>query len=456
MGNQRPTSRLSWIRRIEASKLLTAISKFRFGVKPKLQWLREEVINAPLEPILHPSSRRIWWLGLSIFAGNAVFAWIWSVWLPQPYENLALRFIASALGLALMVPKINHDPDSLLAQRVFSIVFWLELPVFFTWMYLCNSASPVWLASTASMLLIYYLVTDWRLASLGTINGFLVSLIAFALAGPTVAPFPDGQIAVHAVVFAFVWFSALVLNLSSANLRRTHLSHTLATIGIMAHELRTPLSTAALLGDAMQMEVARWPSSPLAPQIEKLAVRLHRLVRTMNHQIDTQITNAKLRELPRPTELVSATRLVADAVANYPYASSRQERCVRVVNHDEFNFRSCSRQFSQVLDNLIKNALHSLMAADSSYAPGALRIEISAHKNDKNYGTIIVEDDGMGIKPEALLQIFKPFFSSNKDTGHGLGLAFCQQVVRSAGGSISVKSRFAVGATFVIVLPIAK
>ena len=203
MGNQKTTSRLLWIRRIEASKLLTATSKFRFGVKPKLQWLREEVVNAPFEPILHPSSRRLWWLGLSIFAGNAVFAWIWSVWLPQPYENLALRFIASALGLALMVPKINHDPDSLLAQRVFNIVFWLELPVFFTWMYLCNSASPVWLASTASMLLIYYLVTDWRLASLGTINGFLVSLIAFALAGPTVAPFPDGQIAVHAVVFAF-------------------------------------------------------------------------------------------------------------------------------------------------------------------------------------------------------------------------------------------------------------
>jgi two-component system, CAI-1 autoinducer sensor kinase/phosphatase CqsS len=452
MGNQRTTSRLSWIRRIEASKLLTAISKFRFGVKPKLQWLREEVINAPLEPILHPSSRRIWWLGLSIFAGNAVFAWIWSVWLPQQYENLALRFIASILGLTLMVSRINHDPDSLLAQRVFSIVFWLELPVFFSWMYLCNSGNPVWLATTASMLLIYYLVTDWRLATLGTINGFLLSLMVFTLAGPTVAPFPDGQVAVHVIVFAFTWSIALLLNLSSANLRRSQLSHTLATIGIMAHELRTPLSTAALLGDAMQMEATLWPNSPLAPQIHKLAVRLQRVVRNMNHQIDTQISNAKLRQLPRPTELVSATRLVTDAVANYPYAGSLQEHCVQVVIHDEFTFRSCSRQFSQVLDNLIKNALYSLMAADSSYAPGALRIEISAHKN---YGTITIEDDGVGIKPEALQQIFKPFFSSNKDTGHGLGLAFCQQVIQSAGGSISVKSRFAVGAIFLIALPIA-
>ena len=394
----------------------------------------------------------MWWLGLSIFAGNAVFAWVWSVWLPQPYENLALRAVASLLGFCLMLRKVNQDPDSPLAQQIFTLVFWLELPVFFSWMYLCNSGSPVWLATTASMVLIYYLVTDWRLATVGTITGFLLAWMVFILAGPTVAPFPEGQEAVHAVVFAFTWSIALVLNLSSANLRRVHLSHTLTTIGIMAHELRTPLSTAALLGEAMEMEAKRWPSSPLAPQIQKLAERLHRLARNMNHQIDTQIANAKLRELPRHSELVSAAHLVNDVVANYPYSATRQQHCVRVVVHDDFRFRSSSRQFSQVLDNLIKNALHSLMAADSRYAPGALRIEVTANKKR---GKIIVEDEGMGIKPEAMGQIFKPFYSSNRDTGHGLGLAFCQQVVQSAGGTIHVKSRFAVGATFVIELPIA-
>ena len=433
--------------------MLSLMSIFRLRLKPKLQWLRDEVVNAPLEPILHPSSSRMWWLGLSIFAGNAVFAWIWSVWLPQPYENLVIRAIASVMGFSLMLRQINHDPESILAQRVFSVVFWLELPVFFSWMYLCNSGNPVWLATAASMVLIYYLVTDWRLATVGTITGFLVSLIIFRLVGPTVAPIPEGHEFIHAVVFTFTWSIALLLNLSSANQRRTHLSHTLATIGIMAHELRTPLSTGALLGDAMQMEASRWPSSPLAPQIHKLAVRLQRLVRNMNHQIDTQITNARLRQLPRHTELVSAARLVNDVVANYPYATSRQENCVQVVVHDEFSFKSSARQFSQVLDNLIKNAFHSLMVADSRYASGALRIEISTKKNQ---GRITVEDDGMGIKPEALQQIFEPFFSSNRDTGHGLGLAFCQQVVQRAGGSIKVQSKFAIGATFVIELPIAK
>ncbi len=400
---------------------------------------------------MHPSSKRIWWLGLSIFSGNALFAWIWSIWLPQPYENLWLRAIASLLGYALMAQRINKNPDSLFTQRVFSIVFWLELPVFFSWMYLCNNGNPVWLATMASMVLIYYLVTDWRLATFGTITGALTAWLLFTVVAPKAAYVPEGQAIVHAVVFAFTWSIALVLNLSSANLRRAHLSHTLATIGIMAHELRTPLSTAALLGDAIQMEVRRQPDNPQAPQIEKLALRLHTLVRNMNHQIDTQIANAKLRELPRYTELISAKRLVTDVVENYPYVASRQRACVRVLAHEDFHFKSSSRQFSQVLDNLMKNAFHSLMAADSRYPVGALRIEVSTSQGN---GKIVIEDEGMGIEPVLMQQIFKPFFSSNSGTGHGLGLAFCQQVVQSAGGTISVRSEFAVGATFTIVLPL--
>ena len=223
-------------------------------------------------------------------------------------------------------------------------------------------------------------------------------------------------------------------------------------MGIMAHELRTPLSTAALIGDAIQLEVQRQPDNPRALQLDKLALRLHTLVRNMNHQIDTQIANAKLLQLPRHTEQLSAAKLVTDVVAAYPYQSSRQRECVQVLIHADFVFRSSVSQFSQVLDNLIKNALHSLMAADSQYAYGALRIEVGLHNKR---GRIVVADEGMGIEASMLPKIFKPFFSSNHGVGHGLGLAFCQQVVHSAGGNIHAKSKYAVGAIFTIELPVA-
>lgn len=256
-----------------------------------------------------------------------------------------------------------------------------------------------------------------------------------------------------AAVIGFSWGCAVLLGLSTANLRREHLASTLSTMGIMAHELRTPLSTAALIGDALQLEAQRQPASPRTAQLDKLANRLHALVRNMNRQIDTEIANARLLELPRYNELVFAGRLVRDVVQAYPFSTSRQRECIQVVVHHDFAFRSSRSQFAQVLDNLIKNALHSLMAAESRYAPGALRIEVGV-LHDR--GRIVVSDEGMGIDAALLRQIFKPFFSSKRGSGHGLGLAFCQRVVQSAGGTIKVKSDFALGAIFTIELPVAR
>ena len=428
------------------------INPAKTWLEQSFRWLREELVLAPVEPILHASPRRLWWLGLSIFAGNALFSWIWSVWLPQPYENVALRVVASALGFSLMTRLVNHDPSSRIAQRVFGFVFWLELPVFFSWMYLCNSGSAVWLATMAAMVLIYYLVTDWRLATIGTITGGLLSWFLFRSIDTGIPAVPESQRPVHLVVFLFAWLSALILNLSSANVRREQLSSTLTTMGIMAHELRTPLSTAALLGDAILLEAQRQTEKARSDQLEKLAQRLHLLVRNMNHQIDTQIANAKLLQLPRYSEIVDAAKLVQDVVQLYPFSTTRQRACVEVVVHRDFSFRSSRSQFAQVLDNLIKNALYSLAAADSRYAQGALRIEVTVHEER---GRIAIKDDGMGIKSALLPLIFKPFFSSNRGTGHGLGLAFCQRVIQSAGGRISVKSEYAIGATFTIDLPLA-
>ncbi|MGH8831948.1 MAG: sensor histidine kinase [Polaromonas sp.] len=407
---------------------------------------------SPLEPILHPSPWRLRLIGLSLLLGQPLFGWIWSHWLIQPYENNWLRGLMSAMGGALMLPPMIRDLSSQTTRVLVTTITWIELPLFFSWMYLCNAGGAVWLSSVCTMILIYYHLTDWRIATAGTVSGALVAWGLFRWLMPN-GPYMTGTgNAVDAVVIAFSWSCALLLGLSSANLRREHLANTLTTIGIMAHELRTPLSTVALIGDAIQLEVQRQPGHPRALQLEKLALRLHTLVRNMNHHIDTQIANAKLLQLPRYNQLISASKLVNDVTNNYPYQSTRQRECVHVLIHHDFVFHASATQFSQVLDNLIKNALHSLMAADSRYPHGALRIEVGRLQER---GRIVVADEGMGIDAALLPRIFKPFFSSNHGTGHGLGLAFCQQVVQSAGGSIHVKSQYAVGAIFTIELPVA-
>lgn len=405
-----------------------------------------------MTPVLHPSPLRMKGLGLFTLFGQPLFYCLWAIWLPQPYENFWLRCFAGLLGCAMISKRVSGNPSGQLAAIVFTAVSWFELAFLFSWMYLCNSGNPVWLASVCIMISIYYYITDWRIATVGLTFGALLAWSLFQIAGPVVPAITGHQVIINAVVISFSASMGLLLGISAANLRREQLNNTLTTIGIMAHELRTPLSTAALLGDAIQLEVQRQPDNPRGAQLDKFASRLHALVRNMNHQIDTQIANAKLQQLPRYVERVSATRLVNDAVSNYPYVATRQRDCVRVTIHDEFCFHSSATQFSQVLDNLIKNAFFSLMAADSRYPAGALQIEVGT---SVGHGTIVVKDQGTGIEPGLLPQIFKPFFSSNRGTGHGLGLAFCQQVVQSAGGSIHVRSEYAVGAAFTIELPLA-
>lgn len=403
---------------------------------------------APLEPILHGSPWRMRLLGLASVLGQPLFGWIWSSWLAQPYENLWLRGLMSLLGATLLLPGLSRDFSSPATRLLVTLVMWIEIPVFFSWMYFCNAGSAAWLATICTIIVCYYHLTDWRIATAGTVSGVFLSWTLFAWL------MPNGLQAnpVDAVVIVFSWICALLLGLSSANLRRDQLVHTLATMGIMAHELRTPLSTASLIGDALQMEIRREQAHPRAAKLEQLGQRLQALVRSMNHQIDTQIANAKLLQLPRYKEAVDAASLVSEIVAAYPYTSNRQRECVRVVIQRNFTFFGSPAQFSQVLMNLMKNALHSLAAADSTYAAGALRIAVDRGPDG---GRISVADDGVGVDPALLPHIFKPFFSSNRSTGHGLGLAFCQQVLRSAGGSIQVKSGYAIGAVFTLVLPLA-
>src|SRR5690606_38579970 len=100
-----------------------------------------------------------------------------------------------------------------------------------------NHGNAVWLASVACMIVIYYHLTDWRIASLGMVGGIVLS---YLLASPAALSAPEPALgADHVVVLGFAWASSILLGASSANLRRTRLVNALSTMAVMAHELRT-------------------------------------------------------------------------------------------------------------------------------------------------------------------------------------------------------------------------
>ena len=102
-------------------------------------------------------------------------------------------------------------------------------------------------------------------------------------------------------------------------------------------------------------------------------------------------------------------------------------------------------QINQVLLNLLLNAIQSMDK------PGVIRVSLESDEDDV---LITVADEGKGIPPEHLPNIFRPFFTT-KGHGTGLGLSLARRMVEAHGGHIDVTSVVGRGTEFQVRLPIA-
>lgn len=175
--------------------------------------LARHLLQPLAQPLLHPSLWRVRALGLAMLVGHPLFYLLWGHGpLQQPWESLPLRLLMAALGLAMLViPGLSATVPRPAAAGALSVILWVTLPWFFAWMYFCNGGNAVWLASLGATLLIYHHLTDWRLATLGTIAGLLAAWGMARAAGFPSEPMPAQLAGSNAVVLAFCWLMGLVL-----------------------------------------------------------------------------------------------------------------------------------------------------------------------------------------------------------------------------------------------------
>lgn len=210
----------------------------------------------------------------------------------------------------------------------------------------------------------------------------------------------------------------------------------------IAHEIRNPLNFINLSIDhlkekfAPQSEVPRKEYTNILNTIKDELARLNRLVSEFLSY--GRPAKLKLREID--------TRSLIEEVRALVSAKSEQQNVKINIMHNgngTSRVHADAEQLKTCFSNLMINAVQAMPEG------GSLDVTVSPNSSSVE---IEFSDTGVGIAPEALEQIFEPYYST-KETGIGLGLPLTKKIIEEHGGQISVRSELHQGTTFRVTLP---
>jgi signal transduction histidine kinase len=137
-------------------------------------------------------------------------------------------------------------------------------------------------------------------------------------------------------------------------------------------------------------------------------------------------------------------------------AQEAQGQGLHVATPNSLRLFGNAAKFSQLVTNLVSNAIDAYKGQKGIEGHGK-QVLLRVSKVD-DVVILTVQDWGMGIPKENAGKIFDPFFTTKSpDTGHGIGLSICRDVVEEDfGGRIRMESKEGEGCTFVVEFPMAE
>jgi two-component system, OmpR family, sensor histidine kinase ChvG len=225
----------------------------------------------------------------------------------------------------------------------------------------------------------------------------------------------------------------------------------------VSHELKNPLTSLRSAVETLPLAKTEQSRARLFAVIEHDIKRLDRLISDVSDasRLDAELQRQEAvpvdltRLLTTVVTVANEVRRNNNALVSLTFEAAGQRNFI-VPGHDS--------RIGQVFDNLIDNA------RSFSSEGGTVRVTCRRLKNQLE---ITVDDDGPGIRPDALEKIFERFYTDRPHQGFGqnsgLGLSISKQIVEAHGGHIRAENRVGIrspdgepqvlGARFVVRLP---
>lgn len=194
-------------------------------------------------------------------------------------------------------------------------------------------------------------------------------------------------------------------------------------IRVLTHEIMNTVSPIASLSDALsKMDEDGHSELDVKAGLDTISDSSKNLIKFVE-------TYRQLSGVARPVrKAIDLKELMAGVIAlNSEFAANCGAICKYRPEEDDLMIYADEGQISQILINLIKNALQA----------GAKHIDISARMGKDDEVIIDVANDGTPIPVSAQEQIFVPFFTTKKE-GSGIGLSISRQIMRNHDGTISL------------------
>jgi signal transduction histidine kinase len=228
-------------------------------------------------------------------------------------------------------------------------------------------------------------------------------------------------------------------------LHRTQMSRAehLATLGEMAtglaHEIRNPLAGIAGVIEIIGRDLPS--TSPARAVVKDVRQEIARI----NHIVTDLLQTAR----PHPPTVRKSDLNITVEHAVMLGRQQAMAKSVEIELHKDSTLPEVEHDGDQIHQVLLNLLLNSLQAIDSN---GKITVTV---KPQGSMAVVEVSDNGRGIAPDHLPNIFRPFYTTKGD-GTGLGLSLARRIVEDHHGRIDVSSALGKGTTFAVVLPLQR